>query len=232
MKSFEITAILLSVALTSASSISSATVVYQQSFSANTATIATTMAQYGLSDNGLSFAEAQSGILRIGGVGGETHSADIGAFAGDLTIGYATTVVGGNGSGNTGFRIGDNYFVFHPGYPGGAFRIEGPNGHGNVDMGFTPVEPQMNFVSITVQASTGLTTLSMDDGNVLHFFREEFLNTNYRAGVTVLGLSVGGGVAASFDNVQITSSVPEPAGWALLVGGLLAAAVVARQRRG
>lgn len=32
----------------------------------------------------------------------------------------------------------NNRFCFHPGMRGGQFRIEGPGGHGNEDIGFTP----------------------------------------------------------------------------------------------
>ena len=47
-----------------------------------------------------------------------------------------------------------------------------------------------------------------------------------------MGLSVGGVRTAVLDNVRITSSVPEPAGWALLVGGLLILGAATGQRRG
>lgn len=128
--------------------------------------------------------------------------------------------------------MGDNDFVFHPGYPNGAFRIDGPGGHDNRGMGFTPLQSGMNHVSIVVLAATGITTYTMSDSLNQGFFQETFADTNYQAGTTVLGLGVGGGGTAVFDNVRITASVPEPAAWALLVGGLLILGAAAGQRRG
>lgn len=58
------------------------------------------------------------------------------------------------------------------------------------------------------------------------------LNQGGEEVITVVGLSVGGVRTAALDSVRITSSVPEPAGWALLVGGLLILGAATGQRRG
>ena len=211
--------------------VAGAAVAYQQTFDIDTATTAATATQYGLAINGLSSALAQNGVLRLGSVSGKQPSADIGSFAGDLTVDFDTNVYDGFGTENTAFRIGNNNFVFHPGYPNGAFRIDGPSGHGNVSMGFTPSPSGMSHVNIVIQAATGLTTYTMRDSNLVDVYHETFANVNYQAGVTVLGLSAGGGGTTYFDNVRITSSVPEPADWALLAVGLLTLCAAASRRQ-
>ena len=50
---------------------------------------------------------------------------NFGAFTGDLRISYDTNTPVNPGSVHTALVIGNNAIVFHPGYPDGAFRIDG-----------------------------------------------------------------------------------------------------------
>ena len=200
-------------------------------FGIDTATPAATAAQYGLGIKGLSSALAQNGVLRPSSVSGGQQSADVGSFVGDLTVDFDTNVYDSFGAENAALPIGNNNFVFHPGYPNGAFRIDGPSGHGNVCMGFTPSPSGMSHVNIVIQAATGLTTYTLRDSNLVNVFQKTFANTDHQAGVTVLGLSAGDGGTTYFDNVRITSSVPEPVGGVLLSSGLLTLCAAASRRQ-
>jgi hypothetical protein len=222
---------LLSAAIAVTSTGACATVLYSQSFDTDTVSLAETLATYGASSQGLLDAQASAGRLRLAAQG--QGSFDFGAFAGDIRVTFVTSVSGQPGLVNTALRVGDNTFLFHPGYPGGAFRIEGPDGHGNTDMGFTPGVNPFNEVTVTIAASTGATTIRIVDGaDTAKVYAESFTDVNYVPGVTLLGLStgsVGGGYSALFDNVLVTS-VPEPATFALLLSGLAGLARATRSK--
>jgi hypothetical protein len=201
---------------------SPAQVLQQTGFDTETTSTAETLSVYGFASSGVA-AIVQGGELRLTAAGGQS-SLDIGSFAGDLLIRFDTRMLGTPGSINVGLRSGDNHFIFHPGYPGGAFRIDGPGGHANQDMGFTP-STDYSQVSVTIVAATGLTTLRIT--NAAGVYEEQFMDANYVAGSTVLGFSLGGAGTGLYDNLLI-SAVPEPpAALLVLAGGLF----LARQRR-
>jgi hypothetical protein len=199
------------------------TVLYQQNFDTDTTTTVATLAAYSLTNNVLSSATVLSGQLR--GVVHSIHneSLDIGPFTGNITFSFdATTLEGGAGI-NVGLRVGDNNYIFHPGYDGfgtgterGGFRIDGPGGHANEDMGFTP-STALSRMTISVDATTKLTTI--DIVNPVGTFHETFTDSNYVAGTTVFGLTTGGDGTAIFDNVLVTA-VPEPETYAMMLVGL------------
>jgi len=151
-----------------------------------------------------------------------------------LTDGYGgafelSALVGADNSGgsyNVGVTIGENNIVFHPGLAGGAFRVEGPGGFGNTNVGFTPANDVLHLLEIAANGE-GLFEITLVDGaDPNNTFTTSFFNLGsvggdmgfYRAGPDVgIGL---------FDNFIVT--VPEPATLSLLALGLLA---LLRRRR-
>ncbi len=156
-----------------------AATLFARTFDTDTGTPALTLSTYDLTTNNAS--PTVSGMQLIIPAAGGQASVDFGSFVGDLTIAFDTTIEGNSGSINVGLRVGDNTFVFHPGYATGAFRIDGPGGHANADMGFTP-SVQLSRFSFEVDGTTGKATI--DIVNSAGTFHEVFQDTNYVAGVT------------------------------------------------
>ena len=199
-------------------------------FDTDAANIAAVTAQYGLTPAGqLSGALVSGGQLKMFP---PTGSLDFGAFAGDLSIDFDASIsaVSGPGSINVALRVGDNNIVFHPGYPGGAFRIDGV--FGNRDMGFTPNVAVLNHFRVDIDAETKAFDITITDGgNSSNVFQYTWINANYAPGQTVFGVSTGGSGEALFDNVLVqTPAIPEPGTWALAMLGLAVVAGAARRR--
>src|SRR6476620_51253 len=113
----------------------------------------------------------------------------------------------GVGFGGTGLRLGNNLFGFHPGYPGGALRVEGPGGFGGTDMGWTSALAVLNHAEIH-SFPNGLFTIKITDGtNPTNVFTTSFTNpASYGGSVSLLACAGG---SAMYDNLSI-SAVPEP----------------------
>lgn len=127
----------------------------------------------------------------------------------------------GPGSGATGLRIGENNILFHPGFTGppGAFRVEGPGGFGNQDMGFTPAVGVLHHMEIHSFPS-GLFTLKVTDGsNPANVYTNSFTNLASYGGL--IGPAAVAGAVASFDNLSIRV-VPEASTIALCATSILA----------
>ncbi len=199
---------------------------FTRSFDVDTGDTASSLSTYGLTSSATSVTVV-GGQLVVGAGGGQS-SVNFGSFVGDLMIGFDTTVVGGAGSINVGLRMGDNTFLFHPGFATGAFRIEGPGGHPNLDMGFTPSIDLSRF-SLGINASTGVATI--DIVSSAGTFHEVFNDSSYVAGSTTFGLSVGGTGAGKFDNLVVSSPVPEPETYAMMLAGLGLIGAIARRGR-
>ncbi len=145
-----------------------------------------------------------------------------------LTDGYdgafeLTALVGAdnsNGSYNVGLTIGENNIVFHPGLGGGAFRVEGPGGFGNTNVGFTPANDVLHLLEIAANGQ-GLFEITLVDGaDPTNTFTTSFFNPGSVGGAMGFrrsGQDVGIGL---FDNFIVT--VPEPATLSLLALGALA----------
>lgn len=133
----------------------------------------------------------------------------------------------------------DNYILFHPGYAGGALRVEGPGGFGNTDVGFTPAIGTANLHGLEVEYIGGNTfKVTLTDGsNPLLTYSAMWTNpalaaSSYRVGVA--SNDGGGDALAVFDdirvgNAQAETGIPEPASAGLLVAAL--SALVERRRR-
>ena len=118
-------------------------------------------------------------------------------------------------------EIGDN----------GAFRIDGPGGHFNYDMGFVPTLSALNHVVVDINASTGVSNITIIDGvDSLRVYHETFAIQHYVPSHTMIGLSSGGTGVGIFDNL-VVSSVPEVSASYLLAIGLAALAFQFQTKR-
>jgi hypothetical protein len=103
------------------------------------------------------------GRLRLGGDGWETtqfqlKTAPVGAFMLDVDLGAFP----GNACLNIGIQVGPNEIVFHPGFPGTAFRVDGPGGFFNIDIGFTLAPEVLHHFNL-ISDGGGLFTITLKD---------------------------------------------------------------------
>lgn len=226
-----------------------ATVLFSETFDTDTASTAATLAQY--TDFALSGANAATSVVVSGGVlqigprsagSAPTQVFGVGGYAGNLKItADLTNMPGGDGI-NVGISIGANNIVFHPGlvagnFPQGSYRVDGPGGSLNEDMGFVPTIAALNHIEITIVEATGVFDITITDGvNAGNVLQSTFTNTGYTAGDRIgfsTGSFVGEGIA-QFDNLRIESFATEiaaPAPLSLLGLGLTALCLVRRKRR-
>ena len=133
-------------------------------------------------------------------------------FSGVTLKGNVTKTPAGS-SFNAGMTLGGSDIVFHPGYGGGAFRIEGRNAIGNQNMGFTvgghPVQHQFE---LNID-NTGLVNISVTDGanpgNVYNYsYTDATLLSGGRLGFNVAG---GNGNTGVYDNLEFDAPAPPAA---------------------
>ena len=143
--------------------------------------------------------------------------------AGDVII---SADIGGKDIGepgfyNVGLNIGWNTLLFHPGFGGGAFRIEGPFGHSNQNMGFTPATDVLHHMEVRINADTGVFDITVTDGNDSNnvyttSFTHTISPTSRTSVVGIIGFHGAGGSSSIgvgiYDNliVQSETVVPEP----------------------
>lgn len=116
----------------------------------------------------------------------------------------------GLGEGGCAVRLGqfedtlesENAVIFHPGYPGGAFRVEGDGGFGNTDMGWSPSPGIMHHLEIR-SFPDGLFNIKLTDGqDPTKVFTKSFTNAFAYGGD--VGLLTHGPGAAMYDNLSIS----------------------------
>jgi hypothetical protein len=126
---------------------------------------------------------------------------------------------GGAGTGAAALQLGANTINFHPGYPSppGAFRVDGPGGGVNQDMGFLPQLGVLNHVQI-LSLPSGLFNITVTDGtNPAHVYTTSFTNAGSYGGQ--IGPAAVGAASGMFDSLSIRA-VPEPSSIALNLGGM------------
>jgi len=187
---------------------------------------------------GVAVAQSDAGFS-LDGNPSLTYSADMGKPAG--ASGAAS---------NTGLVFGDYVALFHPGFTGGAFRLEKIDGAidprepvliNNQDMGFTPVFDYFHRVEATVAMQGDFLAIDilisgLGTDSLMHDYTISFLDTAPSLGDGSIGVGLRGGAPPSmaddafFDNLQVISPIPEPGTLVLFgLGGL--GVVLARRRR-
>lgn len=173
------------------------------------------------------------GILRLGagGVPASTFTTVTPSFApaSALLIKIDMGFDGPAGSGAAALKLGANVINFHPGYngPPGAFRVDGPGGGSNQDMGFVPTLGVLHHVEI-LSSPSGLFNVKVTDGaNPTNVYAASFTNAGSYGGE--IGPAAVGAASGMFDNFSITA-VPEPTSLGLGLAGVLWAAGATRRR--
>lgn len=184
-------------------------------------------------------ATVTGGVLHLTGGGSQGTQSDqlftvslSPAPVGELTIFAQIGASNSNGDYNIGLVVGQNRLVFHPGYAiiPGAFRVEGPGGFGNSDMGFIPTNGLLNQFEVH-SFPNGLFTIKVTDAaNPSNVYTASFTNIASYGGPIGFVRSGPSGTGpgdrdGQFDNLQI---VPEPSAGGLVV---LAGLVSLRRRK-
>src|SRR5690242_18446482 len=97
--------------------------------------------------------------------------------------------VNGPGFGGVGIRLGAksapdsiNNVGFHPVYPGGALRVEGPGGFANTNMGWTPQRGVLNHMEIDSFPDGTFNIKVVDGTNPANVFKKSFVSPDAYGG--------------------------------------------------
>jgi len=175
------------------------------------------------------------GILRLGSGTGNPATTWVSVTptpvpGGGILINVDMGYDGGPGTGSTSLVLGANVINFHPGYngPPGAFRVDGPGGGPNQDMGWVPALGVLHHVAI-LSSPSGIFNVKVTDGNnPSNVYMTSFTNVGSYGGQ--IGPSAVGSPGAMFDNLSITA-VPEPTSIVMSLVGM-AGLCVCRWRPG
>ncbi|YCM44531.1 PEP-CTERM sorting domain-containing protein [Verrucomicrobiaceae bacterium 227] len=169
-------------------------------------------------------------VMSNTGSGNLFSDARVAGIGGDVIYTLEVGASNSNGGYNVGLQIGENRIVFHPGFSGGgAFRVEGPNGFGNQDMGFVPANGTLHQLKVVQNADSGLFELTFTDGDVpTNIYTSSF--TNPASVGASFGPTRSGPTAETgfYDNLRV-EGIPEPSVFSLL--GMSFSALVLRRRR-
>jgi len=193
-------------------------------FNTDTNNVGTTYPDYTLSGpisasvaNGQLNAQAQ---LNGGYVGFTTNASFANVHSVSADIGTATSYYPGNFNVNLFIGTGtptspdgfDDRIVFHPGFAGGAFRIEGPGATSNMDMGFTPPTGADTLTHVRVDvlpAGKFKATLSYGADSFSYIWSNpELAASAFRVGVGFIDSTVPDQDTAVFDNLTVTTGAP------------------------
>jgi hypothetical protein len=223
----------------------SATILFSETFATDAADTATTLSTYPAFTLGGSpgaDATVSGGVLSLTNldVGGAINTMTVAGYAGNILIEAnigADTLGADIGSSNIGVVIGYDTFVFHPGYPGGASRMEGWDTTGNASLGFDPLaDGTLYNVKIAIDATALTAAISVTDG-VTTYSNTFDVSLGYTPGSSEIGLrwfdafgGEGHGSVGKMGDLTI-SNVPEPSTLALTVCGLVGLVAYAWRKR-
>jgi hypothetical protein len=128
------------------------------------------------------------------------------AFAVSTQVG---TDPGAPGSFNVGLVLGNNRVVFHPGFGGGALRVEGAGGFGNQNVGYTPALGVLHTLTVSGDGA-GNFSLTLKDGTAVN---PDFNAAWSNAGnpLTTIGTLRNGNTTVNglFDNLSVPPAAVE-----------------------
>ena len=123
---------------------------------------------------------ATGGQYRITGTGPPVDSTYELPGPGAMTPFTVSAQVGSDpgaiGNFNVGMKIGDNTISVHPGYGGGAFRVNGPGGFGNQNVGFTPAVSVLHKLTVTGDGAGNFNVTLTDGANPLNTYSRGWTN--------------------------------------------------------
>lgn len=142
---------------------------------------------------------------------------------------------GNPGSFNSALIVGDIRFLFHPGYGGGAHRVQYANGspvpggiNSNTNMGFTPGTGD-DFTPITVT----VTEVGSDyqyNYSIGSYSNVVTIAQIYAGAISEVGLSGASNGTSSFRNFSVSPiAVPEPSTYAAIALGILGMLLLKRR---
>ncbi|MEX0321457.1 MAG: PEP-CTERM sorting domain-containing protein [Puniceicoccaceae bacterium] len=143
---------------------------------------------------------------------------------------------GNPGSFNSALIVGNIRFLFHPGYGGGAHRVQYVSGssvpggiNSNTNMGFTPGVGD-NFTPITVT----VTEVGSDyqyNYSIGSYSNVVTIAQIYAGAISEVGLSNAATGTSSFRNFSVSPiAVPEPSAYAAIALGVLGLAIISKRR--
>ncbi len=189
-------------------------IIFQEAFPTDTANTAETVATYtDFTYAGGGNAYVSGGVLHFSGKWANDLRTTTG-FPGDLLIQLEVGKDPGGGHANVGLRVGGNRLVFHPGFNRvpGAFRVEGPGGFGNTNMGFVPAPGLLHPMDVAVNAATGEFTIAVTNAsNPSQVFAKRFTNLGYSPGADTIGptrYTGGANEVGLYDNLVISELRP------------------------
>jgi hypothetical protein len=186
------------------------------------------------SDNPSVMANVVSGVLTVQGIDDGARASTVIPLLPQVKIAATVSSTGHSfGQGNVGLRWGDLDSLFHPGFPGGAFRIDENAGAnnivGNTNMGFTPVSGRDYRITVGAERhalNTEFEVVITDGSNT--FAPSTFTIPNSQIeDFTLVGLLLANDGTKRFDNFLVT---PEPASATLGLAGLMVLGLGMRRR--
>lgn len=197
-------------------------------------------------DPAATYATAGGGVLQLNAAFGSGAFALLSAqqIAGQSTfdvsvnpLAVSASVAGSGeaGSYSVGLVVGNIITVFHPGWPGGANRIQSPLAQtiflNNTDMGFLPEQGVNNFHTITMTLSEDASHTSYVLQYAVDTFQNQLSILKTAVGdLNRVGFNQGSSGVGYYTNLSV-SQTPEPCTAALAATGLLGLLAYAWRKR-
>jgi len=230
MKSLMHTSVLTTILAFAAVPAFAVSIPYVQPFNTDTLDAATTYPDFTASLGG-GTATVTDGVLHLNpseGGGDQSFTVAISpAPTEEFNISAGIGASNSNGNYHVALIVGQNRIAFHPGFDGAAFRVDGPGGFGNQNIGFTPANNVLHFMEVQ-SLPDGTFNIEFTDGaNPLNVYTNTFNNPASYGGPVGFFRSGPPNGDGQFDNLQI---VPEPSVVTALAFGFATLAGIRRRR--